>query len=133
MVSMILRLQLNVCMVETGENSRKGKPLLKIKINERLLIPGNTVANSDLGNCKVCLLVSMILRLTLNVGMITGVATTEGKPRPVRHEPFTDTIGYLSANKPVWCKVVDGIDIECWYNYRGATETTEGKLCPVRA
>ena len=61
----------------------------------------------------------MIPGLTLNVGMITGLATTEGKPRPVRHEPFTDTIGYLSANKPVWCKVVDDIDIECWYNYGG--------------
>ena len=74
----------------------------------------------------------MILRLTLNVGMITGLATTEGKPRPVRHEPFySDTIGSLPANKPVWCKVVDGIDIECWYNYRGETETTEGKLRPV--
>ena len=76
----------------------------------------------------------MILRLTLNVGMITGLATTEGKPRPVRHEPFsTDTIGYLSANKPVWCKVVDGIDIECWYIHMIKGEaTTKGKPLPVQ-
>ena len=65
------------------------------KVEGKLLFLGN----SDLGNCKSCLLVSMIPRLTLNVGMITmitGLATTEGKQRPVWHEPFcSDTIGCL--------------------------------------
>ena len=58
---------------------------MKTTFTEKKSMAHFSTGNSDLGNCKLCLLVSMIPRLTLNVGMIamiTGLATTEGKPLP---------------------------------------------------
>ena len=55
------------------EDQRK-KTKFADKIHENLFIQGN----SDLGNGKVLLLVSMISQLTLNVGLITGLRPQKG-------------------------------------------------------